>query len=146
MAQEPRATAELTFVKSDGTRLPSGSAMAGSSTYYAAVGGQSAPYEHLQLLWDGTITAVVTLWSCDFDDFPIVDNADGHWIQENPSTAYIAVSPSASSGTVSAATLTVLAVAGGASCHVGNFGARRLRIRVVTTVGGVMRGAAHGKA
>jgi hypothetical protein len=74
----------------------------------------------------------------------VYDTTAGNWIQENPSTAIVAVSGvgnSSSSATVTAGGSNV----GGCTFHLGNIGTRRVRIKVVTTVGGLVRCAVHGK-
>lgn len=149
MSQQPHApTPEVSALKSDGTKVApdgvNGCKLDASSTYYFALGGQSAPTESVHFKWDGTITGVITLWETNLDNVALNSSTAGEWIQEDPSTAYIPVS--GGGGSVANATITVSAAAGGAFVNMGFFGGRRLRARMVTTAGGNLRVAAHGKS
>jgi hypothetical protein len=74
---------------------------------------------------------------------PTWDETVGNWVQENPSSAYVATNGTGWS--VSALTLTKAAGAGGAMIHLGNIGARRCRVKAAITTGGTVRIVPHGK-
>lgn len=133
----------------------------GVGTYYFPIGASEAPTSadtplvSAHLSWAAAVAATITL---ETTNFPATegglagDNADttdysttaGSWIQENPSTAIVATSGTGNSST--AATVTAGGTnAGGCMFHVGNLGSRRARIKIVTTVGGLVRCAINGK-
>ncbi len=140
-----------------------GCTLEANKTYYFPFGSQNAATpaqtslvgSHLK--WSAALAATVTLELCGFPaqigadnrngtvDVSDYDATAGNFVQENPSTAVVSVSGSGNSAT--ALTITVGgSAAGGATCSLGNFGMRRARWKVVTTVGGVMRVNVHGKA
>lgn len=120
------------------------------ATAFYGVGGDMSLIQHIHLQWDAVFVGVFTFESSDFPELdPTVAGAAGAWVQENPSTAYVAISP-AGSATVVNATVTVPGggaggAAGGASINIGNLGSYRLRVKVVCTTAGVIRIRAHGK-
>lgn len=119
------------------------------ATSFYGVGGDASLVQHIHLKWDATLVATITFESNEFPEVSITDPSTGatagNWIQENPTTAYIAVSP-AGAGTIVNATITVPGgTAGGASINIGNWGGARLRVKVVATVAGVLRIRSHGK-
>lgn len=138
-----------TPIKSDGTVLAVGAAgvatLASSATYYYPVGGESSPLNSVWIKWDNVLNAVFTVEDTNArsEDVTSYDATAGNWIQENPSTAYVGVT----GGAVSSLTITVaLTTAGGCLIHLGNTGARRTRLKVVVTTGGVVAVGCHGKA
>lgn len=119
------------------------------ATSFYGLGGDASIIQHVHMKWDATLAAVVTFWSCDFPPAEILINdvLAGNWIQEDPPTGYTAISP-AGAATVGANPLTITipgGTAGGCSCHLGNLGCKRLRIRVVCTVAGALRVRPNGK-
>lgn len=110
----------------------------------------------VHIKWSSAVVAVITVETCNFPvtlsgnggggaDVASFDSVAGNWIQENPSTAYVAVSP-AGAATVTNLTVTIPGgTAGGCTIHLGNLGTRRCRIKAVVTTGGAMRIAPHGK-
>lgn len=155
-------------IKSDGTvvsAVRSGTSKGCTlavATYYFPLGSSEAPLSagtslvHAHLKWAAAVAATITVETCSFtrfeggfgganDDVTDYSTTAGDWIQENPSTAIVAVS--GASNTSTAATVTAGgAAAGGCSFHLGNLGSRRARVKVVATVGGLVRCAANGKA
>jgi hypothetical protein len=132
-----------------------GVTLASGTTYVFPLGGESAPLESVHILWDASI---VVTWTVEDSNMPPAegsqvdvsnfDSQAGNWIQENPTTGYIAVGPPTTGTTVTNLTI---AVAGGTSTgaiiHFGNFGSRRLRLKAtVGGTGGNVRVLPHGKA
>lgn len=75
---------------------------------------------------------------------PTWDETVGNWVQENPSSAYVATTGTGWS--VSALTLTKTAGVAGALIHLGNLGSKRCRVKAVISTGGTVRVVPHGKA
>lgn len=141
---------------SGGTGAGAGVTLANGITYMFPFGGAESPLESIHCKWDAAIIITsITIEDCNFpkraDGAGGVDVADddttaGSWIDEDPSTAFV--------GTVGAGTTVVNGVvgvpggaAGGCMFHLGNFGARRGRIKVVVgATGGLLRVWGHGKA
>lgn len=132
-----------------------GVTLASGTTYVFPVGGESGPLASIHLIWDAAIIVVWTFETCnagssfgsaDKVDVSEFDSVVGNWVQENPSTAYIAT---AVAGGVVVANMTLTVAGGtqnGATVHVGNFGTRRMRVKaVVGGTGGVVRVLPHGK-
>ncbi len=134
----------------------------GVGTYYFPLGSQSAetpsqtPIASAQLYWAAAVAGTITVETCNFPvtlnarpgvaavDVTDYNSTSGLWIPQNPSTAIVPVVGSGNSST--AATVTAGGSAAGA-CEfaLGNLGARRVRIKIVTTVGGLVRCNARGK-
>ena len=134
-----------------------------AATYVLPFGNATAPMPSqtvlasVHLRWAAAVAAIITVETCNFpatignraatgpDDTTDWDITNvGNWVQENPSTGYVAVVGTGNSATG----LTITAGgtnAGGATIHLGNFGTRRMRLKIVATVGGLMRLATHGK-
>ena len=167
----PPHSDNLTAIKSDGTTVSpgvgAGCSLANSTTYVFSLGGDrligAAPLSSAQVQWDSAFVGTITVETCnwaqkigrpdntgatDVSEFDVTTK--GAWMQENPSTAYISVT--STDGTTGGATVTnaTIAVAGGtaggASIQLGNLGARRCRLKVVVTTGGVVRGGMYAKA
>lgn len=108
----------------------------------------------IHILTDGTIVGVFTVETTNFPkktgenngatDVTDYDETTGNWVKEDPSTAYVATVGTGWS--VSALTLTKTAGAGAAIIHIGNCGARRMRLKAAISTGGTLRVVAHGKA
>lgn len=159
----------LDAVRSDGTAFAhvaaAGGVTLGVATYYFPLGTArgltpaQVPLVAVHLKWAAAVAATITVETCNFGatigaaGMPMGGPADvtdysataGDWIAENPSTAYVGVVGAGNSATG----LTITAggaAAGGCMIHLGNLGARRARLKVVTTVGGVVRVNVQGKA
>lgn len=148
MGRHPSSTQYITPIKSDGTLAVAGSdatlgssnrgvyTLALSTTYFFPIGIQDAEHTHMQLQGD----AAIVLTSATVEDSDLApseasdysDNA-GEWL-----ATPAALIESAAEGAGWTQTSDVLAVAGGAaggaSWNVVNYGARRMRLKVV--VGG----------
>ena len=154
----------IAAVKNDGTVVTPARASGctlGVGTYYFPVGSSEAPTSSetplvsAHLKWAAAVAATITVETCNFPakvdshvsgptDVSDYDETAGNWISENPTTAYVAVSGSGNSSTAAVVTAGGTA-AGGCTFHLGNLGTRRVRIKVVTTVGGVVRCGIAGK-
>jgi hypothetical protein len=120
--------------------------------YFPIFGADECEIDSIHILTGAAIEAVFTVETCNFprrrDEVGPADVTDynettGNWIKENPSSAYVA-----STGTgwaVAALTLTKTAGAGGAMIHLGNMGARRVRLKAAVTTPGTIRVVANGK-
>lgn len=132
-----------------------GATLASGTTYVIPLGGESAPLESIHIIWDAAIVVVITFEDSNMPsalggpgglaDVSNFDSTAGNWIQENPTSAVVSIS-----GGASATNLTITTAgttAGGAMIHIGNFGARRSRLKLaVGGTGGVIRVMLHGKA
>lgn len=121
------------------------------ATYLFPLNGADAKIVSVQIQHDAAIAYVATIETCNFPD--LVDDSDGvawysttagHWIDEDPTTAFVGIvgaNTTASNGVVT----TTAGALGGALWHVGNNGARRMRLKVVCSTGGEVRVAAWAK-
>jgi hypothetical protein len=166
-------SSNLSAIRSDGVEFPAARLGAASTwgvtlgvgTYYFPFGASKSPVPaesplvSVHVRGDATIAATFTIEDTDFpattspgDGRGAVDVSDfedaatqANWIPENPSTAVVGVI--GTGWTPSGATVTSAGTnLGGAMFHIGNLGSRRGRLKVVTTVGGKVRVAVHGKA
>jgi hypothetical protein len=136
----------------------------GVGTYYFPFGASKSPVPaesplaSIQVRGDATIAATYTIEDTNFpsttspgdgrgpadvSDFEAA-STQGNWMPENPSSATVSVVGTgwaATAATVTSAGTNV----GAAVLHIGNLGTRRGRLKVVTTVGGKVRVAVHGK-
>lgn len=107
----------------------------------------------IHILTGAAIVGVFTIEMCNFPapgsestnvaTVTDYDETSGNWIKEDPTTAYVA---SVGTGwSVTNLTLTKTAGAGGAMIHVGNMGARRMRLKLACTTSGTVRVMTHGK-
>lgn len=164
----------LDAVRADGVAFPAnrdglastyGVTLASGTTYYFPLGAQHAPVPAevglncIGMRWDAAIVITTftfedTVWpltvtpqdprgAIDVSDF---DAVLGNWMPENPPGAYISGSGTGGltatllSGTVAGGTV------GGTTIHLGNFGAKRGRIKVIVGgTGGKVRLGVHGK-
>ncbi|HEY1554784.1 MAG TPA: hypothetical protein VGF94_08120 [Kofleriaceae bacterium] len=138
-----------------------GCTLGNAATYYFLLGDSesdaiaSLELASAEIAWAATVVATITLETCNFPaferggasgqpDVPDYEPSGAHWIPCNPSTAIVDVS--GSGNTASAATVTTGgANTGAAMFDVGNLGARRARLKVVVTTGGLVRCGIHGK-
>ena len=139
----------------------------GIATYYIPFGSthSSSPAQTsvigIHMKWSAALAATITVETCNFPrslggstmgsatDVSDYDSTAGNWIQFNPAitTPAMAYANAAGSGN----SVTALAItaggsaAGGAFITINGFPARRGRLKVVTTVGGVLRTCVIGK-
>lgn len=126
----------------------------GAGTYYFPIDSAAAEdLVHISIRWAAAVTGTVTFETTDYPqtlrDGNTVDVTDFQasgvdWFQENPSTGVVSVSGGGNSATA----LTVTAggtTAGQAGVHLGTLGAARIRVKIVTSVGGIVRVACNGK-
>jgi hypothetical protein len=129
---------DVTLYKSDGTIVPQGNhllTLTNGTTYYAEIaGGGEGSVSAWQWIWAATIVADISYEST------------------NLSNQEITVFAAASAGWSAESTSLDLNIPGGAAGshmeHMSNFGARRLRAKIVVTTGGTaqLRGRCHVKA
>jgi hypothetical protein len=121
-------------------------------SHYFVINADEAEIDSIHILTGALIAGVFTVETCNFprkrdevgpNDVTDYDETAGNWIKEDPTTAYVA---SVGTGwTVANLTLTKTAGAAGAMIHLGNLGARRVRLKAAITTGGTIRVVAHGK-
>lgn len=106
-----------------------------------------APLELAQVQWDGNVILTITIEDTVWPDVAPDSTTTGDWIQENPSTSYVAVV--GTGVTVSSSTVSVPgggSSAGGCTFHLGNFANSRLRLKlVVGGTGGSVRVGQNAK-
>lgn len=161
-SEYPRPTGlDLVCIDSAGNRVqvqPRAGVTLGAGTYFFLLPAVRSNLVSVQLKWALTVAGVFTVEDCNFpeddsaggsDESDRVDITDfsvvvGDWQQENPSTAIVGVSGTGNTST--AATVTAGGTnQGGCMFHIGNIGARRVRIKAVITTGGLVRAAGWGK-
>lgn len=130
-----------------------------AGTWYFELGGSEAPLASetsvvdAYLQWAAAVAGTITIETALF---PAKEGGQGGantdllpysttgWIQQNPTSAYVPVN-----GTGNSATAAVVTAggtnAGECEFSLGNFGGRRVRIKLVLTVGGLVRCGANGK-
>ncbi len=129
------------------------------TTFYIELGDGNTPADtalvSAHLRWAAAVAGVITVETCNFPvyqegkergvaDVTGYSVTGGNWIPENPSTAIVAVS--GTNNTSTAATVTAGGTnAGGCMFHLGNMGSRRVRLKLVLTVGGAVRCNVRGK-
>jgi hypothetical protein len=157
----------LDAIKSDGTKVAavqSGAAKGctlGVGTYFFPIGGSDGsfpgdmPIAAIHLAWAAAVDATITVETCNFPahehgmkdgpaDVSDYDTTPGNWIPVAPTNAYGGAAGAGNA--VAGSTITAGGTnAGGAMLHLPNIGSRRARVKVVTTVGGLVRCGAHGK-
>ncbi len=123
----------------------------GVSTYYIELGHVQggAPADvgliSAHLKWALAVAGVITFETSNFPDVSPFSTTAGDWIPENPATASVSV-VGAGNTSVAATVTAGGTAAGGCIYHVGNLGARRGRLKLVTSVGGALRCDVRGKA
>ncbi len=133
-----------------------GLTLSSSTTYFIPLDVGDEDLLHVHMRWNAALAAAITVETCDFGgvyravdgtektDVSDFDNTAGNWMQDNPSGAN--ASAVGTGNSVTALTFTAGGTnAGGGSFHYPNMGARRVRLRVVVTTGGVLRVACNGK-
>ena len=143
-------------VTADRMGTAKGCTLANGTTYFFVLDKSGSPVDSVHLQWAAAVAATFTVEaSCypklvggnpmapaDVTDF---STTTGEWIQLNPSTAYVPVVGTGNS--VTSLTITAGGTnAGAAWIDLGNLGARRVRIKVVVTTGGVVRCGVNGRA
>jgi hypothetical protein len=123
--------------------------------YFVIPFAEDGDVTSIHILTGAAITGTFTVETCNFrkkrnevgpDDVTDYNEVSGNWVKENPSTAYVATVGTGWSGGVGDLTLVKTAGAGGAMIHLGNLGARRVRLKLACTTSGTVRVVAHGKA
>lgn len=157
-------TGDMLAIKNDGTLVQpdsDGQLTLGVGTYYVPFGApdSAVPEEvslvSLHLAWAAAVAAAITVEASNLspkrgggftgpDDVSDYDETAGNWIPWDPSDAESAAAGTGNSAT--GATLTAGGTnAGGGAIELPDFGFRRGRLKIVTTVGGKIRIAARGK-
>lgn len=138
-------------VKLDGTKpvmdANGYATLVAGQTYVYPVAEADADKIGFEVAYDGAIVATVTMEDTYHREVADTENAGGHWVQQNPTSAYIAVSP-AGTATPTAATLAVPGgtAAGAAEWSMEGLDSERQRIKVVVGgTGGVLRVTERGK-
>lgn len=118
----------------------------GVGTYYVPVPSEVASEEQfsIYLKWAAAVNATITIEATDFEDVTEWSTTAGDWVQVNPTTAYVPVSGASNSATLAVVTAGGAAI-GSALFEMSNIGGRRWRLKIVTTVGGLVRIAASEK-
>lgn len=166
-------SSNLSAYRSDGVEFPAARLGASSTwgvtlgvgTYYFPFGASKspvpaeAPLVAVHIRGAAAVAATITIEDTLFpsttspgDNRGVADVTDyedaataGNWMPENPSTAIVATV--GTGWTSVAATVTAAGTnAGGAIFHINGLGSRRGRLKIVTTAGGLVRVAVHGKA
>ncbi len=153
---------DLSAIKADGTLAPNDTANGctlSSGTWYFPFGGPDAPLPGetalitVQLQWAAAVAGTITFEVTNYPEFrdgrrdqgalDVPDN-DGNatrtnWVQINPTTGYVPP-PTGAGNTISGLTITAGGTnAGGTTVDLGNLGCRRGRLKLVLTVGGLVR-------
>lgn len=121
-----------------------------ATTYFVEINTQTSTHESIHLQWNTALVGVITVESTDFgfgtNEADLTYNvADGTWIQQNPSTAYVPIV--GTGATVSDLTITLAGGGdGGAEINLSALAPARLRLRLAITTGGTIRIAHTGKA
>lgn len=160
---------DLNAVKSDGTPALNDTANGctlTSGTWYFVVGSpdtalsEETPYVSIQLQWVAAVAGAITFETCNYPKFRDGRNSQGpldvddndpnttrtNWVQYNPTTLYVPT-PTGAGNSVTNLTITAGGTnAGGTVIDLGNYSGRRLRVKLVLTVGGVVRCNVNGKA
>lgn len=145
------------------TETGSGCSLTTGHTYVFVLGSPLAPTPgqtalvSVQLYWAAAVAGTITVETCNFPKYGgtgdpragAVDVSDytttaGLWIKQDATTAYVPVVGSGNSVT----NMTITAggsAAGACEFDLGNLGAKRVRIKVVATTGGLVRCCVHGK-
>ncbi len=156
MGRRTQSTSYVTPIKSDGTvetmdatELGRGAfTLASGTTYYFPIACGDARNVSVHLQCDAAIILTsATIEDCNFPEVDVTNYSStaGHWIDEDPSTAFVGLVGTGythSSGVVAVAG----GAAGGAMWHVADVGARRMRLKVVVGgTGGEVRVATWAK-
>lgn len=153
---------DLSAIKSDGTPAandPGNGCTLTAGTWYFPMGTFDAPMTTetalvtVQIQWAAAVAGTCTVEVCNYpkhkngvrNQGPIdVDDNDGNasrtnWVQLNPSTGYVPT-PTGAGNSVTNLTITMGGTnAGGTGIDLGNLGWRRVRLKLVLTVGGLVR-------
>lgn len=131
-----------------------------SGTWYFELGGSEAPLASETplasgyLQWAAAVAGVATVETAVFPlyeggqggaNVDTASNATTGWVQQNPPTAYVPVSATAGNSSTAAVVTLGGTTAGECEFDVGNMGGRRIRLKLVLTVGGLVRCGANGK-
>src|SRR5262245_54090819 len=148
-AQTATTGVVVTAVRSGASK---GCTLANATTYYFALGiAPGASQLSAHLMWASAVVATFTLECSNFPasgasatDVTDYSTTAGEWQQFNSPSAYV---PTSGTGNTSVgATVTAGGTAAGSAFYdMSLVGARRMRIKVVVTTGGVVRCGVHGK-
>ncbi len=159
MGRRSASSSYVTPIKSDGvvqtesgTEFGRGSYTLAAGTYLYPLDGADSSIVSVHLQHDASVALTsCTIETCNLPD--LASDSDGaawysttagHWIDEDPTTAFVGVVGANTTATNGVVAVTAGA-AGGAMWHVGNNGARRTRLKVVCGTGGEIRVATWGK-
>jgi hypothetical protein len=146
------------ILTTNGTVVPpdeDGFVTLGVATYVFMLSVPEAPLLSVHIQTDATIAGTFTIEGSNFPATKgnmggAADLTDwsasatvGTWVQENPTGAYVASVGTGWTWTLLSGAKT--AGAGGAMIHLGNYGAKRCRLRAVVTTGGKVRVNRHAK-
>ena len=118
-----------------------------NGTYHFGLGGDASIIQSAQFSWDATLIGSIQIWTCDYPPTRVAINdvTAGRWIQQQPTTRYVAISPA---GAATELNLTVTipgGTAGGCSIQLGNLGSQRIKAIVTITNPGAFTYATNGK-
>lgn len=152
----------VNFVQVTSGRIP-GCLLANNSTYYFVIGtpdallNSQATLSSIQLQWEAAVAMTVTLevtnmpamlggyvtgqGGVDVSDF----DATVAWVQENPSTAIVSVSPTSGNSSTAATVTAGGSAAGSCVYQLSSLSTQRARLKCVVTTGGIVRANVHGK-
>jgi len=141
-----------------------GVTLTANTVYYFVLGAQHAPVPAetglncIGLRWDAAIVVTFTFEDTVFPsttdprdprgpvDVSDFDATPGNWMPENPPGAYMSGSGTGGLTVTGLSGVVAGGQVGGTTIHLGNFGARRGRIRAaVGATGGKVRCGVHGK-
>ena len=153
---------DLNAIKADGTPAlndPGNGCTLSSGTWYFPFGGSDSPLPGetalvtVQLQWAAAVAGTITFEVCNYPKFrdgrreqgpfDVADN-DGNasrtnWVQINPTTGYVPP-PTGAGNSITGLTITAGGTNfGGTIVDLGNLGGKRGRLKLVLTVGGLVR-------
>lgn len=116
-----------------------------AGTTYRGVSADAAMQHSIHYRWDAAFAGVITLEASSLEDALIDSVISGEWLTTySPATAYV---PAVVGGSAVGTTITAPGgAAGGALIELPLSAARRLRAKVVCSVGGGLAIQTHGKS
>ena len=118
-----------------------------NGTYHFGLGGDASIVQSGQFTWDAALVGTIQIWTCDYPPYRVAinDAVAGHWIQQQPTSRYVAISP-AGACTESNLTMTIPGgTAGGCDIELGNLGSKRVKAIVTVTTPGAFTYGWNGK-
>lgn len=121
-------------------------ALAGSP-YHFGLGGEDSLMHTAQFTWDSSVIGNITIWSSVYPRgrVPLTDATPGRWIQQQPTTLYVPISPA---GAATNTNLTIAipgGTAGGCEIDMSNFGSLQFKAIVTITQAGEFTYSYGGK-